>query len=90
MNGRAIISIADGAVGLDLWLASANQEPVSRAKPTMCPGCPLRPGGEWAAGLDAAVAGGVTPNQKRVLSRWNCHAKKQPCAGMRRAIGGEQ
>ena len=87
MSMRAIVSLAGGNLRLSNWVAAAEQEPPVQGKPVGCPECPLRSGGEWDAGLTAAVQAGVSAGDRRTLSRWGCHASTRPCAGMRRILG---
>lgn len=82
MGSRALISLANGRVDAEFWHMAAAEEPPVKGEPMGCPGCPLRPGGEWEDGV-RAVAAELRPER---MAGWGCHASSQPCAGMRRML----
>ena len=81
--GRAIVSLTDGR-HLEAWRIAAREADATGA-PTSCPACPLRPGGEWEAGLSAALPQ-LEGETRAALTRWSCHARHRPCGGMRRML----
>lgn len=83
MGARALVSLTDGAGGAELWAMAVAEEPPVSGEAQGCPGCPLRRGGEWEAGLSAALAD--APGLRRHMHRWGCHLPGyRPCAGARR------
>lgn len=84
MSARALVSLADGSVELEFWLLAAAEE-AGELRVARCQECPLRAGGEWRAGLDAALED-ATPAEARRLRRWGCHNARARCGGMLDAV----
>ena len=89
MGIRVLVTLTSGNMTSAQWADAAAQEPRGYGSARMCKGCPLRKGGEWRAGAEAAVAC-ATETEKALLHRWGCHESHRPCAGMRQVLkGGE-
>jgi hypothetical protein len=54
MRARILVIITNGA-DPEAWTLAAPEDKVTGA-PHGCPECPLRPGGEWDAGLAACLS----------------------------------
>ena len=84
---RRILSLCAGHAPVDLWLQEAASPPVAQlTRRATCPHCPMRRGGEWREGLDAAVAT-MTPEQRQEVLAVGCHASPHRCAGVADSVG---
>lgn len=86
MGARALVAITLGAHPGAWSLAAAEEQ--AAGTPEACSACPLRPGGEWDAGLVASLPK-LSSTTREQLRCWGCHAKPRPCAGMRRHLAAK-
>lgn len=84
---RAAISLTNGQVDADVWLAALAEDGPVEGRPVACRCCPLREGGEWEAGARGALAQLGQAQIEAFGRRWGCHASRRPCAGARRLAG---
>lgn len=85
---RAMISITNGQIGADVWLAALAEDGPVEGEAIPCGRCPLRAGGDWEAGAQAALAVMIPAQREDFGQRWGCHASRRPCGGARRLTSG--